>query len=107
MLELVNLNITDLCMKVFVMCIVLSCKNIPQKQEAVSLDMPFIQSYRERSADTLLTPETRALLINLKRMQGRCLLFGHQDATIMNVHAAITKNVSDVKEVTGAYPSIY
>jgi mannan endo-1,4-beta-mannosidase len=105
--KLVNPNISDLCMIVLAICLFLSCKDTPLKQNTVQPDRSIVQSSRECFADTLLTPETRALLLNLKQLRSKCLVFGHQDATIMSVNSTNTENMSDVKEVTGTYPALY
>jgi mannan endo-1,4-beta-mannosidase len=84
-----------------------SCKPTLQKPVAEPTDtIPFIAS-KEKPADTLLTAETRALWINLKKLQGTGILFGQQDATIVGVDWKNTENRSDVKELTGTYPALY
>jgi mannan endo-1,4-beta-mannosidase len=107
MLKLINLNIPDLCINLLVICLFFSCKNTPAKQEVVQSDTTLIIASKERFADTLLTPETRALWINLKQLRGKGFLFGHQDATIMGVNSSIEENLSDVKAITGTYPALY
>ncbi len=61
----------------------------------------------EKPVDTLLTKETKALWINLKRMQGKGILFGQQDATTSGVDWKQPMNQSDVKSLTGTYPALY
>jgi mannan endo-1,4-beta-mannosidase len=57
--------------------------------------------------DPQATPETRALLANLKRIAPDHVLFGHQDDLAYGVHWSDEPGRSDVKEVTGSYPAVY
>ncbi len=61
----------------------------------------------EKPVDSLLTEETKALWINLKRLQGKGILFGQQDATISGADWKYPISLSDVKQITGTYPAVY
>src|SRR5665648_696717 len=56
------------------------------------------------------TPQTRALLRNLAALEGRHVLFGHQDDLAYGTHWSADDGSpdgrSDVRDVTGAYPSV-
>lgn len=71
--------------------------------------LPSEETFRETSGpiDPDATPETRALLANLKQLAPGFLLFGHQDALAYGVNWAREDGRSDVHDVTGAYPSVY
>ena len=53
------------------------------------------------------TYKTKALFANLKQLSVDHLLFGHQDDLAYGVHWKREAGRSDVKDVTGAYPSVY
>ena len=90
-----------------VIIIACSCKSTPLKPAVEPVDaIPYISPI-EKPVDTLLTAETRALLINLKRLRETGILFGQQDATMVGVDWKNTENRSDVKELTGTYPALY
>lgn len=57
--------------------------------------------------DKKATPETKALYRNLRQMQGKSILFGHQDDTAYGIGWTAESNQSDVKKVTGDYPAVY
>jgi mannan endo-1,4-beta-mannosidase len=64
--------------------------------------------------DKNATDETAALFYNLKKIAKTHVLFGHQDDTKRGYGweneqhlPAISRERSDVKEVTGAYPAVY
>jgi mannan endo-1,4-beta-mannosidase len=61
----------------------------------------------ERPVDSMLTKETRALWINLKKLQGKGILFGQQDATTSGVDWKNPVSLSDVRDVTGTLPALY
>lgn len=56
--------------------------------------------------DPHATPETMALYRNLKALEGRSTLFGHQDDLAYGHSWWAEDGRSDVKEVVGAYPSV-
>lgn len=58
-------------------------------------------------SDSLATPATTALYQNLLALQGKKILFGHQDDLAYGVGWQYEKGRSDVKEVTGEYPALY
>lgn len=58
-------------------------------------------------SDSLATPQTIALYQNLFGMQGKKILFGHQDDLAYGVGWQYEKGRSDVKEVTGEYPALH
>src|SRR5256885_12966512 len=53
------------------------------------------------------TAETRALFVNLRRLAGKALLFGHQDDLAYGVEWFNEPGRSDVKETAGSYPAVY
>jgi mannan endo-1,4-beta-mannosidase len=57
--------------------------------------------------DPEATPETRALFANLRRLQGRGVLFGHESDLAYGVTWRDQPGRSDVREVAGAYPAVY
>ena len=52
------------------------------------------------------TPQTVALYQNLKALEGRATLFGHQDALAYGHNWSAVDGRSDVKDVVGAHPSV-
>ncbi len=56
--------------------------------------------------DDLATPETRALYQNLAKLQGKHVLFGHQDDLAYGVNWINESGRSDVKDTAGAYPAV-
>jgi len=61
----------------------------------------------DKPIDSLLTIETKALWSYLKRLGGKGILFGQQDATIIGVDWRNIPGKSDVKSLTGAYPALH
>jgi mannan endo-1,4-beta-mannosidase len=57
--------------------------------------------------DRRATPETRALFVNLRRLAGKAVLFGHQDDLAYGVQWFGEPGRSDVKETAGSYPAVY
>ncbi len=57
--------------------------------------------------DPRATPETRALFVNLRRLAGKAVLFGHQDDLAYGVQWFGEPGRSDVKETAGSYPAVY
>lgn len=61
-----------------------------------------------RLVDPNATRETKVLYYNMKRLQGKVLLFGHQDDRAYGFHWGRNEGGrSDVKETTGAYPAVF
>ena len=58
-------------------------------------------------ADKKATRETRALFYSMQRLLGAGIMFGHHDDTAYGVGWRFEADSSDVKSVTGSYPSIY
>lgn len=76
--------------------------------------VPSLATVRTWLADKTATDETVALFYNLKKISKTNILFGHQDDTKRGYNWAneqhlpsVAREKSDVKEVTGAYPSVY
>lgn len=81
--------------------------------------VPSLATVRSWLVDKNATEQTAALFYNLKKIAKTNVLFGHQDDTKRGVTNAATqwaneqhlpsvsKEKSDVKEVTGAYPAVY
>lgn len=57
--------------------------------------------------DRNATKETRALYANMVEMQGRSVMFGHQDDTSYGIGWMDDSGQSDVRKVTGDYPAVY
>jgi mannan endo-1,4-beta-mannosidase len=87
--------------------IISSCKTGSVKKSDIQKDTNFYYPPKEQTADSLLTPETRALWINLKQLQGKGILFGQQDATLSGVDWKNLPDKSDIRDVTGTYPALY
>jgi mannan endo-1,4-beta-mannosidase len=105
--SVIAMNIRAWLMFIVVIIVTASCKSTPRKAAIEAADtIPYIAP-SEKPADTLLTAETRALWINLKRLQSAGILFGQQDATVAGVDWKNAENRSDVKELTGTYPALY
>jgi mannan endo-1,4-beta-mannosidase len=101
------MNIRAYLLLVMIIGLSCSCHTVPRKPKVEPADtVPFIAP-KERPVDTLLTAETKALWINLKRLQGKGIIFGQQDATIIGVDWRGSEDKSDVKEITGTYPALY
>lgn len=57
--------------------------------------------------DPEATTETQALYRNLLALQGKRVLFGHQDTLAYGMHWQGELDRSDVKDVTGSFPALY
>ncbi|MEO6328867.1 MAG: glycosyl hydrolase [Ginsengibacter sp.] len=57
--------------------------------------------------DKKATKETIALYSNLKKLLGKGIMFGHQDDLAYGYGWKYEKGRSDIKDVTGDYPSVY
>jgi len=58
--------------------------------------------------DPLATRETKALYLNLKKLAGKHILFGQQDALAYGVgRSSPDSEFCDVKDVCGSYPAVY
>ena len=92
-----------------VMVVTLSSSCHPHKNKAVDrlVDSGLVIEGIEKPVDSLITDETKALWLNLKKKQGKGILFGHQDATTSGVDWKSPVIRSDVREVTGTYPALY
>ncbi len=64
-------------------------------------------SGQEYPADAKASAETVRLYNNLKRLRAKGFLFGHQDDLAYGVNWKYIDGNSDIKEVTGDYPSLY
>lgn len=81
--------------------------------------VPSLATVKSWLVDKNATEQTAALFYNLKKVSKTNILFGHQDATKRGVTnagtqwaneqhlPAVSRDKSDVKEVTGAYPAVY
>lgn len=90
-------------------------KEIPLPQAPA----PALSEIKTWLTDKNSTNETAALFYNLKILSETSILFGHQDATKRGITDAntqwaneqhlptITREKSDVKDVTGDYPAVY
>jgi hypothetical protein len=61
----------------------------------------------QECSDQLATPETKALYKNLYQLNGKNILFGHQDDPCYGVGWKYIPGRSDIREVTGSYPALY
>ena len=59
------------------------------------------------TADPQATPETQNLLVNLKKLTAKGIMFGHQDDLVYGHGWKYEKGRSDVKDVCGDYPAVY
>ena len=87
--------------------IVASCHSTPGKPDNKPVDTLSFMPQEEKPVDSLLTRETRSLWISMKRLQGKGILFGQQDATLSGVDWKGADDRSDVKEITGTHPALY
>src|SRR6476619_8517459 len=76
--------------------------------------IPTLSAVKDMLADKRSTDETAALFYNLKKISRSNILFGHQDDTKRGYgwaneqqYPGVSRERSDVKEVTGAYPAVY
>ncbi|MXV51904.1 beta-mannosidase [Pedobacter sp. HMF7647] len=60
-----------------------------------------------QTSDKLATAETKNLLRNLKAIQGKKVLFGHQDDLAYGNGWKYEAGRSDINDVTGEYPAVY
>ncbi len=65
-----------------------------------------VMVYAQNTVDKNATKETMALYKNLQNIQGKNILFGHQDDTAYGIAWKYEKGQSDVKKVTGDYPAV-
>ncbi len=87
--------------------VIASCHDNHKKKEVSKVDLGPVIIPVEKPVDSLLTRETKALWINLKRLKGKGILFGQQDATTTGADWKYPQSLSDVKQVTGTYPAVY
>jgi mannan endo-1,4-beta-mannosidase len=92
---------------VFLTCLLSSCHHGKKKSKVHPVDSVLIARPVEKPVDTLITDETRALWLNLKKLQGKGILFGHQDATTSGIDWKSPDSRSDVREITGTNPALY
>jgi len=59
------------------------------------------------TADPQATPETQNLLVNLKKLTSKGIMFGHQDDLLYGHDWKYVDGRSDVKDVCGDYPAVY
>lgn len=120
-------KILNIIVALLLLCVAPSCKqnNGPaEKDEEVivtppPVEIPSMATVKTWLADKNATNETAALFYNLKRIAKTNVLFGHQDATKRGItnattewenaqqYTGVSKEKSDVKEVTGSYPAVY
>lgn len=94
-----KLNYNLHCFLVLVLALLLSaCKEETKTEIAPALSPKLI--------DVRATAETRALYENLFALQGKHVLFGHQDDLAYGVNWVAEDGRSDVKDTAGAYPAI-
>jgi mannan endo-1,4-beta-mannosidase len=92
---------------IFVVLFAVACKSPPPEPKTSPVNTLAYLPVFYGPVDSLLTLETRALLINLNKLKGTGILFGQQDATIVGVDWKFNESRSDVKELTGTYPALY
>ncbi len=91
---------TSLCIFLSFSLIVLTCvpgcKSLPKDYSDYVLVDPHI------------TPEAKALFVNLDQIRHDHILFGHQNTLAYGVHwKESPSSRSDVKDITGSYPAVY
>ncbi len=114
----------------FISCIFfISCKKTGDNSSApggttnpppvVQDTVPSLSTVRSGLVDKNATEQTAGLFYNLKKVSKTKILFGHQDDTKRGVTnastqwaneqhlPAVSREKSDVKEVTGVYPAVY
>src|ERR1700712_6033321 len=64
-------------------------------------------SAQDNPCDKDATKETVRLYHNLKKLREKGFMFGHQDDLAYGVNWKYVNGNSDIKEVTGDYPSVY
>lgn len=64
------------------------------------------QSTMDENSEFVRTPETGALLTNLKKVSSRGIMFGHHDDTVYGIGWEGDEGRSDVKSVCGDYPAV-
>lgn len=64
------------------------------------------KTYASRVIDANATKETKALFLNLQRIQQNQILVGHHDATLYGHAWAGDNNRSDIKDVCGSHPAL-
>jgi mannan endo-1,4-beta-mannosidase len=100
-------NISMVIVFALITCLSFSCKRNASTSEVKNADsIPFITPL-EQPVDSLLTNETRDLWLKLKKLRGKGIIFGQQDATIIGVDWKNEENRSDVKTLTGTNPALY
>lgn len=87
--------------------ILTSCHHEKKKAVTKAIDPASILNPVEKPVDSLITKETRALWLQLKKMQGKGILFGQQDPTTSGVDWKSPVTRSDVWTVTGTNPALY
>lgn len=95
------------CYPAVAFLLLFSCRSNHRETNDVPADIVTLIAPKEKPVDSLLTEETKALWINMKRLQGRGILFGQQDATLSGVDWKNQAGKSDVKEITGTHPALY
>jgi hypothetical protein len=63
--------------------------------------------HAQNPSDSLASKQTKNVYFNLKKLQQKGIMFGHQDDLAYGVGWKYVTGKSDVKEVTGDYPAIY
>ena len=107
---------------VFSCVLAIACKkkdSNPSPIPPVTDTIPSLATVHSWLVDKNATDETAALFYNLKKISKTNILFGHQDDTKRGVVNAstqwaneqhlpsVSREKSDVKDVTGAYPAVY
>ena len=102
----------------FILVVSLSCRGIRNGNTAPD-NIPSEVMVRSWLVDKQATTETAALFYNLKKFSKTNILFGHQDDTKRGVidsstqwanerqFQPVSRERSDVKEITGAFPAVY
>lgn len=84
-----------------------ACSRSRTKTESLPVDAIPLSVMEERPVDTLLTKETRELWNFLRKLPGRGILFGHQDATVSGIDWRAPASRCDVQDLTGTRPALY
>lgn len=70
-------------------------------------EIPTVATVKTWLVDKNATDETAALFYNMKKLAKTKIMFGQQDATKTGKSPGYVTGMSDIKEVTGAFPAIY
>ena len=101
------------CIKNLISCLFVFSFNtgVAKRIVRINLLQPIDSVYKSTSnnlpSDKQASKQTKTLYFNLKKLQQKGIMFGHQDDLAYGVGWKYVPGKSDVKIVTGDYPAIY